>query len=622
MIATVVEVDLINYSEIAFRVQVELGLGAEGTSLLNSQLRRLVDEAVRSVKLQPEEIIKNKAGDGFILVFLDPDDAHRFSETLHRLCMTENKDRIHKSAHRWFRIGVATGDLYEIGNEIAGVSIIEAVRLERAATKGHVLIDNETYRLLTKVYRNEYNENSESVTDGKGKVHLVHRYKIELPDERSAGIVSPQELDASKQRMSDEVFAIELQTKPIRLERDRTGAVTVTVDRGKVEEMLISNEAKLDKTLQYVTPEKKRPLMELDRKIQAFLAKDGGEEEMEIDLQGLGICLRWASGGVLSIVTDTKGQQWVPLFFRDIRPYGWNIALGTTERWFDKKTGLLDETYNLKADLNSPQTFILREFLEESIVVTGNPQPGKPLIHKGFRFLNYNPPPFVENRATEFYKNHHQLRKDRDKLIVEEWPKHTKLTFDDPKCSLKVLSASGKEEKTSGVLVCFSLLDLGIEVVKVARYNLEDGDWILDGEIREKYMADTEKTEMELVRMPIALLSLNYLRNTFAAGDDWHRYTFGPQPSIKVPCAPVPYEEIKLFDWDVKRRMKVVEGEWGEKWHRDRFINWYDKFGSHFIKDRESSEAEWELTYDNPSQLFVPGAAKILNLYFSLVEGK
>jgi len=54
MNATVVELDLIDYTELVFRVEKELGLGAEGVSRLNSQLRGLVSTAIREQNLDPE----------------------------------------------------------------------------------------------------------------------------------------------------------------------------------------------------------------------------------------------------------------------------------------------------------------------------------------------------------------------------------------------------------------------------------------------------------------------------------------------------------------------------------------------------------------------------------------
>ena len=135
-------------------------------------------------------------------------------------------------------------------------------------------------------------------------------------------------------RMKSEVFAIELLKRPIIIERDAKGQVIVTVDRGGVEEMLISNEGKKSKVQACLTAANIDQVLKLDREVQAFLAgSDPGK--IAIDLPKLDICLRWASGGALSIVTDSAGKKWVPFFFRDIPPYGWNISLGTAERWFN-----------------------------------------------------------------------------------------------------------------------------------------------------------------------------------------------------------------------------------------------------------------------------------------------
>lgn len=449
---------------------------------------------------------------------------------------------------------------------------------------------------------------------------VIHRCETPVSEDLIPGLVSPEELKASQKRMTDEVFAIELLTQPVRLKRDR-GTVTVTVDRRGVKEMLISNEAKRFAIEKYVTHQKKAHLLQRDREIQKFLAEGDSPAESLIDLPELDIPLRWASGGILSIVTDERGKQWVPLFFRDIRPYGWNIALGTSERWFDPMSGLVDENYTLPRDLNNPLTFMLREFLEESIVVTGTPEPNGTLFHKRFRFSDYESSDF-EKRADEFYKNHRKLRLKEDELAIEETQdERIQVEFDNPRCDLRVVYGDSRELTTKGLLICFSLLDLGIEVVKVAKYKLNENDWMLDGEIREWHVATTGKTEMKLIRMPVVMMTLDYLREIFGQDQEWHRYTFGPQPSIKATRAPKP-AEIGHFHWDVRRRMQAVEGEWGDEWQRDRFVGWYDKFGSHFIKDRESIDDKWQLSYANPSQLFVPGTAKILNLYFNLVERK
>lgn len=447
--------------------------------------------------------------------------------------------------------------------------------------------------------------------------------------EQPTGIVSPEQLRKSNIRLTDEVFAIECLTRPITLERREDGRVTVTVDRTGVEEMVYSNKGKMAMAQKYVTSKNKGALIEFDEEIQKFLADGGGESKLSIKFPKGPRRLRWASGGILSIVTDANGKQWIPLFFRDIRPYGWNIALGTTERWFDRRTKVLHKKYSLEDDLNNPHTFIMREFLEETLIVNGTPQLGGTLYYKSFQF-DQRQSTFSEKRAKQFYRDHCILRKakNEDGLTIKERGK-IKVEFLPTKCSLIVYAGKDTKReditaKTDNVLICFSLLDLGIEVVEVAKYKLGNRDWILDGEIGEKHNERTGETKKELIRMPTALLSVKYLRSIFGPGEDWHHlYTFGPQPSIRARRPPKPEEIIHFpFDWDAKRRMQAVEGEWDAKAMMSRYVDWYDKFGKHFVEDHENPDHRWGISYKHPSQLFVPGVAKILNLYFSTMDGK
>ena len=105
------------------------------------------------------------------------------------------------------------------------------------------------------------------------------------------------------------MFAIELLKRPIKLQRNQKGHVAITVDRTGVQEMIISNKGKMAKVQQYVTLDKADRLLALDKQIQSFLAGSNSLTEMQIDLPTLDICLRWPSGGVLSIVTDNENNR-------------------------------------------------------------------------------------------------------------------------------------------------------------------------------------------------------------------------------------------------------------------------------------------------------------------------
>ena len=179
-----------------------------------------------------------------------------------------------------------------------------------------------------------------------------------------------------------------------------------------------------------------------------------------------------------------------------------------------------------------------------------------------------------------------------------------------PEMALRILSSplpgrpQDPDPPEPDLLVCFSLRDLGIEVVRVCSYDLQDDDYLFDGEIyRDKY----------LVRMPMALFSSRYLAQTFTDDDKWYHYAtpFGEPPSIEVRETPNP-EDVFLFPWDIEQRMKIISGERAAEDHeRERFWEWLAMFGPHFI------DGNGQPSLASPSSLFVPGTAKVLNLYFT-----
>jgi fructose-1,6-bisphosphatase/inositol monophosphatase family enzyme len=423
-----------------------------------------------------------------------------------------------------------------------------------------------------------------------------------------------------------EVFAIELLTEPITL--SRTGDhTTVTVDlrpEALDDRVIISNAGK-EAVFDEFVPTIKREIETWttnDRDIQAHLV--GGAGEMRIKPPRCDSKpdprLRWASGGVLSVVTirqpDGSEGKWIPLFFRDIRPYGWNIALGSSERRFGPDGRTVGE---IKWEWEHPLQFGLREFLEETLIVRGNPEL-EPTGELHYRpILNVHgvlPDNWPEPAPHSVYEEKHCLLRKEEGLD---------LSRDDEgglRCTLSPGNATvvlrtredptGKRHTTKDVLVCFSLLDLGVEIVAIVEYTLEPTDYMLDGEIRIAYGHPDEGDE--LVRQPIALFSYSYLQEIFGTESaDWHHFTPGTAPSIVVKRPPRT-DEVRLFGWDIEKRMEVVRGDAQNptEWQRERFLDWYDRFGANFVDDSGKPTAT------HLPQLFVPATAKILHQYFNL----
>jgi hypothetical protein len=120
------------------------------------------------------------------------------------------------------------------------------------------------------------------------------------------------------------------------------------------------------------------------------------------------------------------------VFFRDIRPYGWNLALGTSERWWPRElsgqiSDELDANYTFGAEQDTFQ-FIAREFFEETIVVSGEPNQVSELSWKRFSGQSFSPA-IPTDRLNEFASIHRKLREERDgiKLTPAREPKPLKV---------------------------------------------------------------------------------------------------------------------------------------------------------------------------------------------------
>lgn len=165
---TVVELDLVGYSDISRAL--EENAGVEVVIRLNEQIQQFVDIGLNRVGVEREQVVLATTGDGAILAFNVPDNAHRFAAAVHEATQTHNSGRSTASSKRWFRIGVATGDLHEQprktgGKEIAGTVVANAVRLEAAGRPGQIVVDKNTFDLLSSELQSLYGP--EEIVAGK-----------------------------------------------------------------------------------------------------------------------------------------------------------------------------------------------------------------------------------------------------------------------------------------------------------------------------------------------------------------------------------------------------------------------------------------------------------------------
>lgn len=416
-----------------------------------------------------------------------------------------------------------------------------------------------------------------------------------------AGIIPVGLFRWYKRRFPNEFFASELLTQPLFLLRNDRGKVIVRVNRAQVEYVVTSNIGKRHLCERYVKPQREK-WIDLDRKILDFMRDPARRESLEIRTADLP--LRWASGGVLSIV-NWKGSKWVPFFFRDIPPYGWNISLGATERYFDdNEHEINDGDHSLRYELCSPWKFIVREFLEETLILDNCPNAGVGRQQRRFSFAPNLQIRVSQQQADAFARDHLDLRQNQDGLNIQVSPEGIPVaTCDDTTTNVSVVGSGADGEGVWDVLVAINPLELGIEVIKVFEYALADSDCILDGEV---YQIGSHH---QMVRMPIGLISLRYLYESFGAAD--YQLHFNEEtvlPGVNSP--PFGADDIHVYRWDIDRRATLWGDTSANDWEKERFSDWRRQFGQAFDAGLAGNASLYP-------HLFTPASAKALNLFFN-----
>ena len=419
------------------------------------------------------------------------------------------------------------------------------------------------------------------------------------------GIVKRERLLSSFARLPWETLAIEILKKPIKfaLDQQKSGdKLNIIVDRSGVEYIVINTDGKnnLCGSHPMVQLERMERLMEFDEKIHNYLLNpSAGLDISEPEWTDEIMPLRWASAGILPLVTLGKGSeqtQWIPMFFRDIWPAGWNIPLGASQRHFGEAGSHND---GLESELNDPLITSSREFLEETLILDGDPSRNNKLLYSRFNLVADAKGTL---KSSQFSERIAELRKKYDDLHIFPSPRTIIPTRTvKTKYCLTVRDAEGKNNTVDNVLVAFSLSDLGIEVVQVVEFDIDGFDpYFLDGEILEKSIP-------EMTRMPVALISCDYLESVFSKDIDQYKRVRKCAESSIVVDQPLKPKHIKLFDWDHQQRLKIIECEKaGVGTEMKRYRQWADAF----LDDEDNLK-------EGACRMFTPATAKILNLFFT-----
>jgi hypothetical protein len=190
MIKTVLELDLVGYSTAARTL--EEGTDVNATAALNRKVQEFVDKALEAIQLPRESTVAKTTGDGAILLFDQPQQAHRFAEAFHGATKDYNQTKTLDSAKRWFRMGAATGDVALVEQpvkDIAGVVIGDAVRLEAASRPGELVIDLHNFQGLTAAQKKKYGP-EETVPGKRDEVFQARRWVV-VPEAAPASAPAP-----------------------------------------------------------------------------------------------------------------------------------------------------------------------------------------------------------------------------------------------------------------------------------------------------------------------------------------------------------------------------------------------------------------------------------------------
>jgi class 3 adenylate cyclase len=179
---TILELDLVGYSDVARNLEQQVGV--EVVARFNDQIQGFVDDGLATIHSNRKDVVRATTGDGAILVFENAADAHAFAVAVLEAARTYNVQKSVPAAERWFRVGIASGDIHERdratgGREIAGAVIANAVRLESAARPGQIVADSITYALLPKMLQALYGD--EEIVEGKRKERFAARRYTVVP---------------------------------------------------------------------------------------------------------------------------------------------------------------------------------------------------------------------------------------------------------------------------------------------------------------------------------------------------------------------------------------------------------------------------------------------------------
>ncbi|MGB1218441.1 MAG: hypothetical protein ACPG4W_01540 [Flavobacteriales bacterium] len=271
--------------------------------------------------------------------------------------------------------------------------------------------------------------------------------------------------------------------------------------------------------------------------------------------------VRWASAGALPIA-KYKGEDWVVLSFRDIEPVGWTVPSGTSGN---------------KHEHVAINSTIFRKFAEKICLFSSNPynEENSFVIQKQFYKSDWvNQEPLKNN---EFHSKQHSLRSEHDRIHINSTNSikdRVKLRDVETPFSVKI-----NQETIEDIIFTINPHEFGIEILRILKFNMDDKDYILDGEIHE--------SGSFLLRRPVMLLSLNFLKERYKKEGSLGKLISSSNCIEGKQLDLIPKEHFHIFNTDIeskkKRLSQIKENSSLEKLFYKKWLESYEHLFSKVV---------------------------------------
>ena len=161
---TVVSVDMKGYGDISRKIEDYAFTDAKAVLEFNREIRNHMSEALKAEEIAPENVWREPAGDGEILIFRGPHQAVLFARAFRERIRALNV--ANQGTNKCFRTGIASGRVcisetrdhngqvreFEMGGSV----IADAVRIQSACAPEEIMMCENTFMALDPTRRKDF----------------------------------------------------------------------------------------------------------------------------------------------------------------------------------------------------------------------------------------------------------------------------------------------------------------------------------------------------------------------------------------------------------------------------------------------------------------------------------